>query len=57
MFYQKRKTCTNGKHMGHYKAVMKHGWLSWLFIQKGEIPVILGHLLGIKMCQFNDYEK
>ena len=30
---RKEKTCTYGKHMGHYKAVMRHDWLSWLFFQ------------------------
>ena len=40
---RKEKTCTYGKHMGHYKAVMRHDWLSWLFFQKGEIPSISGY--------------
>ena len=40
---RKEKTCTYGKHMGHYKAAMKHSWLSWLFFQKGEIPAMSGY--------------
>lgn len=41
---KERKTYTYGKHMGHYKAIMQHIWLSWLgFFQKGEIPAIFGY--------------
>lgn len=40
---RKEKTCTYGKHIGHYKSVMKHDWLSWLFFQKGDIPAISGY--------------
>ena len=39
---RKEKTCTYGKHMGHYKAAMQHDWLSWMFFQKGEIPALSG---------------
>ena len=40
---RKEKTCTYGKHIGHYKAVMQHAWLSWLFFQKGDIPAKSGY--------------
>ena len=40
---RKEKTCTYGKHMGHYKAAMQHDWLSWMFFQKGEIPALSGY--------------
>ena len=43
MELKKRKISTYGKHIGHYKAVMKYGWLSWLFLKKGEIPTISGY--------------
>ena len=31
---RKEKNCTYGKHMEHYKAVMKYDWLIWLYFQK-----------------------
>ena len=40
---RKEKTCTYGKYMVHYKAIMKYDWLRWLFFQKGEIPARSGY--------------
>ena len=39
---RKEKTCTYGNHMGHYKAIMKHDWLSWLFFSKGRNSIQVG---------------
>ena len=32
---RKEKTCTYNQHIGHYKAIMKHDYLSWFFFSKG----------------------
>ena len=37
---RRESTCSYGQHIGHYKAVLKHPFLSWLFYQRGNIPVI-----------------
>ena len=37
---RRESTCSYGQHVGHYKAVLKHSFLSWLFFQRGNIPVI-----------------
>ena len=35
---RKEKTCTYRAHIGHYKAMIKHPYLSWLIFQRSEIP-------------------
>ena len=37
---RRESTCTYGQHVGHYKAVLEHSYLSWLFFQRSNIPVI-----------------
>ena len=32
---RKEKTCTYNQHIGHYKAIMKHDYLSWFFFSEG----------------------
>ena len=55
---RKEKTCTYGKHMGHYKAVMRHDWLSWLFSKKEKYQLYQATLQdAIKMRRPNDYEE
>jgi len=39
----KETTTSANQHIGHYKAVMKHPSLSWLFFQCAEIPTISGY--------------
>ena len=41
---QRKETTTSAnQHIGHYKAVMQHPSLSWLFFQRAEIPTISGY--------------
>ena len=43
--WKKRRepTVTNGQHVGHFQAAGKHNHLSWIFIQRGDIPAITGY--------------
>ena len=41
---QRKETTTSAnQHIGHFKAVMQHHSLSWLFFQRAEIPAISGY--------------
>jgi len=41
---QRKETTTSAnQHIGHFKAVMQHQSLSWLFFQRAEIPEISGY--------------
>ena len=40
---RKEKTTSANQHIGHFKAVMTHSSLSWLFFQRAEIPTISGY--------------
>ena len=46
---RRESTCTYGQHVGHYKAVLKHPYLSWLFFQRGNIPVLSSYA-PIRLC-------
>ena len=34
---RKEKICTYKEHIGHYKAIMKNNFLSWLLFQRSDI--------------------
>ena len=40
---RKEKTCSNNHHIGHFKAIFKDKFLSWLFFQRADIPEISGY--------------
>jgi hypothetical protein len=35
---RKERTASANHHIGHYKAIMSHSFLSWLFFQRAKIP-------------------
>ena len=47
---RKERTASANHHIGHYKAIMGHSSLSWLFFQRAEIPEISGYSPSRHRC-------
>ena len=47
---RKERTASANQHIGHYKAIMGHTSLSWLFFQRAEIPEISGYSPSRHRC-------
>jgi len=44
LIHRKENTTSANQHLGHYKACMKHMWLSWLLFQRApELSTVSGY--------------